>query len=86
MPRDRAIRRHHRERLWSNRKRYYGCECDLEAGWPASNPKKRMLINTPTLCSTCCSGNYARRHFGKVTRKEHLSELDQQEQLEELEE
>lgn len=77
----RAIRRHHRERIWKKRRRYYGGEFDAEAGWPASRPKKRIVINTPALCSTCCSGNFERRMFGRVTRKEKLAELSEQEQL-----
>lgn len=81
----RALRRHHRQRLWRKRRRYYGCEFDLEAGWPASSLSKRVIINTPTLCSTCCSGNYMRRFFGRVTRKEELAELTEKEQLKELE-
>jgi len=81
---DRATRRQHRERLWKKRRRYYGCEFDLEAGWPASNPKKRVVINTPTLCSTCCSGNYERRYWGKVTRQEELIAVSEEEQLEDL--
>ena len=80
----RSVRRHHRERLWKKRRRYYGGEQDIEEGWMASSPRKRMVINTPALCSTCCSRNYERRMFGKVTRKEELAELSEQEQLEDF--
>jgi len=81
---DRATRRHHRDRLWKKRRRYYGSDADLEEGWKASSPKKRMVITTPALCSTCCSGNYERRYFGKVTRQEELIALSEEEQLEDL--
>lgn len=84
--RSRAERRHHRDRLWNKRRRYYGGDFDPEGeyAWKASSPLKKMLINTPTLCSTCCSGNFERRMFGKVTRKEELAELSTEEQLQEL--
>jgi hypothetical protein len=78
----RAIRIHHRKRLWKKRKKYYGGERGPYA-WDAKNPKKRVVINTPKLCSTCCSKNYERRYYGRVTRKEQLFELSAQEQLEE---
>ncbi len=78
---DRAQRRHHRERIWKKRRRYYGGDFDVQEGWMADDPRKRMVINTPALCSTCCSKNFERRMFGRVTRKEKLAEISQQEQL-----
>lgn len=76
----RALRRHHRDRIWNKRRYYYGGAAD-EYSWRATDPRKRMVINTPKMCSTCCSRNYERRMFGVVTRKEKLAELSEQEQL-----
>lgn len=81
----RAIRRHHRQRIWQKRRRYYGGEFDPEAGWMASAPRKRMVINTAKLCSgPCCSHNWGRRHMSLVTRQEQLAELEELEERQEL--
>jgi hypothetical protein len=81
----RAIRRHHRQRIWQKRRRYYGGEFDPEEGWVASAPRKRMVINTAKLCSCAgCSQNWGRRHMSLVTRQEQLAELEEQEERQEL--
>jgi len=74
----RAIRRHHRQRLFRKRLEYYG-------GWLKESPRARMMINTAKLCSCCgCSCNWERRHMGHVTRQERLAELQEQEERQEL--
>lgn len=78
--RSRALRRHHRDRIWRKRRHYYG-GANSEHCWRETDPRKRMVINTPALCSTCCSKNYERRLFGVVTRKEKLAAVSEQEQL-----
>lgn len=53
----RSIRRHHAERLKSNRKMYWG---------KAANSSKRLLglcISTPCVCSCWMCGNQ-RKHYG----------------------
>jgi hypothetical protein len=81
----RAIRRHHRQRIWKKRSRYYGGEFDPEEGWMASSPRKRMLISTAKLCSCMgCSCNWERRYMGHVTRQEKLAEMAEVEEREEL--
>lgn len=53
----RALRRHHRLRLWKKRREY------LLALF-ASHPKRvTQLINTPCVCS-CWLCGHSRRHFG----------------------
>jgi hypothetical protein len=78
----RAIRRHHRQRIWQKRCHYYGYDPN---GWFPRPERKRMVINTAKLCSgPCCSQNWGRRHMGIVTRQEQLAELEEQEERQEL--
>jgi len=66
----RALRRHHRERLWNKRRHYFGGAAE-EYGWNATDPRKRMVINTPKLCARmCCSKKKGRAVFGERSQQE----------------
>ena len=78
MSRDRDWRRSQYRRLKKKREEYHG-------GWLKGNERLGMLVSTPKPCSCYgCSRNWERRAMGKVTRKEELAELKEQEQLQEL--
>ena len=74
MQRGRAFRRHHIERLKKKRAVYFG-------GWAGRSPRSLgMVVTTPTPCSCWMCGN-ARRHFGEVTRQEHISVVKMMEDI-----
>ncbi|EGQ60392.1 hypothetical protein GGI1_00135 [Acidithiobacillus sp. GGI-221] len=62
----RAMRRHHRYRLYHNRRFHWG----RDLAESDENPKTRgRVVNTPTPCSCWMCGN-PRRHFGEKTLQE----------------
>jgi hypothetical protein len=62
----RALRRHHRYRLWRKR-RFYWSRNLVE---PNENPRSRgKVVDTPTPCSCWMCGN-PRRYFGEKTLQE----------------
>ena len=70
----RALRRHHYQRLKRKRRNHYG-----GYGRHRSNAQGR-LANTATLCSCWMCGN-PRKYFGEVTRQEILAALNFAEQM-----
>lgn len=76
--RSRDWRRSQYDRLKRKRADYHG-------GWMKDSDRLGMLVSTPKPCSCgCCSRNWERRFWGKVTRKEELAELEHEEQVQEL--
>lgn len=71
----RAVRRHHRKRIFKKRKR----KCQERYGCDHDDIFYRQMINTPTPCSCFMCGN-PRRHFGEITLQERKAKLDYQEQ------
>lgn len=70
----RALRRHHRERLKTARRFYWGRGRDRGAN-PASDSDKAqgVVISTPAPCSCTLCGN-PRRHFDEATLQERRSD------------
>ena len=62
----RANRRHHRHRLWCNRRFHWGRDL---AGADENSKSRGKAVDTPTPCSCWMCGN-PRRHFGKKTLQE----------------
>ena len=75
----RALRRHHRNRIWQKRRHYYGGATGPYA-WLAGSPRKRMLINTPKLCDSICCSHKKQRAAGELSYQERraLSVADEQ--------
>lgn len=75
----RALRRHHRKRIWRKRRHYYGGATGPYA-WLAGRPRKRMLINTPKLCNGICCSRKKQRAVGELSHQERraLSVADEQ--------
>ena len=73
----RALRRHHYQRLKRKRRDHYG-------GYGRHRTDAQgMLANTATLCSCWMCGN-PRKYFGEVTRQETLTALNFAEQWDEI--
>jgi len=70
----RALRRHHRRRLFQKRRRYWSSLSD--------HPRMlRVIAKTPQRCScVMCSGSAGRKH-GEVTLQERAAEMDEEEQI-----
>ncbi|MCK5616713.1 hypothetical protein KAR91_83400 [Candidatus Pacearchaeota archaeon] len=65
---NRALRRHHKQRIKNKVKYYYG-------GVHINNPKYiGMASVTRHACSRYCCGN-PRKHFNEVTRQEKIHDL-----------
>lgn len=78
----RALRRHHRERLFRNRiKKLWWIDKNLINDIEYLN-KLKYLIDTPTPCSCTACGN-PRKHFKAITRKEKASLFNMMEQCNE---
>ena len=60
---NRALRRHHRERLKKKRRFYFGRDLSKD---PFALSK---AVDTPHPCSGCCCGN-PRKHFDSLTIQE----------------
>jgi len=70
----RALRRHHRQRIWQKRRHYYS--------WGANSDRKRMLINTPKLCNCVqCSRKKWRKLWGELPIQERRALLATDAQL-----
>ena len=67
----RSLRRHHRDRLKSNRKHYWFGDT-----WPMDSRQLGMVISTPHMCSGYCCGN-PRKWFGELTIQERKAGLTQ---------
>jgi len=76
----RAIRRHHRDRIWAKRKYYYGGATDTHC-WKASDPRKRMVVSTPKLCDRPCCSKKKQRAWGDVPHRERLALFVAEQQL-----
>jgi hypothetical protein len=76
---NRALRRHHRHRVIERRRKHYWGNYDTPL-------RRGKLAKTAKRCSCYgCSRNLARRHLGRVTRKEELAALEEAEQIQEIE-
>lgn len=76
---NRALRRHHRRRVIERRRKHYW-------GYYDTPMRRGKLAKTAKMCSCYgCSRNWARRHLGRVTRKEELAALAETEQIQEIE-
>jgi len=65
---DRALRRHHEQRIKQKIKDYY-------SGWPKTSPRATgMIATTRQLCSGPCCGN-PRKHFKELTKQEKIHDL-----------
>ena len=66
---NRAIRRHHAQRLKNKLKKYHG-------GWSGESPKNLGLtLKTRHSCSDYCCGN-PRKHFKELTKQEKIKTLE----------
>ena len=70
----RALRRHHRQRLWKKRGRYYWW-------WTEELGRKRMVIDTPKMCGRYCCSRKKQRANGEISRQERLALSNADEQL-----
>lgn len=67
---DRALRRHHMQRLKAKRRNYHSWSHDDEEITPRL---AGMFYHTPQLCSCCGCGN-PRKHFGEKSIQERREE------------
>ncbi len=81
----RALRRHHRDRIWNKRRHYYGGAVD-EYSWKETDPRKRMVISTPKMCAKPCCSRKKQRAWGDIPYRERQADSVEKQELQDWEE